>query len=589
MTKIERVQPDLKFVQKIVDNGGGSVKRCFQCATCSVVCTLSPKDKPFPRKEMLWAQWGLKDRLVGDPDIWLCHHCGDCTVHCPRGAKPGETLQAVRASVISELSFPKVLAEALNRPKLFPALLLMPMLLLGVEKLFRPEADADGAYLLLWALVAYLGWTLVAIPYSAWGAELSDQRHERTRIAAAREGFVIVGTLAALAVPALAGVAADPASTLALMAQWLWWVLPVAVLLTVGLVPAAPSQATRRPPWREGLRLLARNRPLRRLLLAYVVNGTANGLPATLFVLFVAQVLQARELTGPLLAIYFAAGIVALPAWVWLARRVGKTRAWTASLVLACLGVFFSWLLYRYQSAYLQKITDFERKLAREREDAALGRATATITHEIRNPLNAISMGLQRIELEADELSPEHRELAASMRQAVKRTNTIVGDLLRYSRPMEARRDPVNLTELVDGILLLYKPQCQVKNITVSHHSTLARPVPGDAELLGQLFENIIKNAVEAQPGGGYISVNSIIENNQARLSIDNAMPRGSVDNLSQLLEPYFTTKTRGTGLGLPIARRIAQAHNGALTLATPDQDIFRAVITLPLVGYSGG
>ncbi len=259
------------------------------------------------------------------------------------------------------------------------------------------------------------------------------------------------------------------------------------------------------------------------------------------------------------------------------------------SLVLACLGVFFSWLLYRYQSAYLQKITDFERKLAREREDAALGRATATITHEIRNPLNAISMGLQRIELEADELSPEHRELAASMRQAVKRTNTIVGDLLRYSRPMEARRDPVNLTELVDGILLLYKPQCQVKNITVSHHSTLARPVPGDAELLGQLFENIIKNAVEAQPGGGYISVNSIIENNQARLSIDNAMPRGSVDNLSQLLEPYFTTKTRGTGLGLPIARRIAQAHNGALTLATPDQDIFRAVITLPLVGYSGG
>jgi GPH family glycoside/pentoside/hexuronide:cation symporter len=119
-------------------------------------------------------------------------------------------------------------------------------------------------------------------------------------------------------------------------------VLPVAVLLTVGLVPAAPFQPTRRLPWREGLRLLAGNRPLRRLLLAYVVNGTANGLPATLFVLFVAQVLEARELTGPLLAIYFAAGIVALPAWVWLAPRVGKTRAWTASLVLACLS--FVWV-----------------------------------------------------------------------------------------------------------------------------------------------------------------------------------------------------------------------------------------------------
>ncbi|MEW6518983.1 MAG: ATP-binding protein [Thermodesulfobacteriota bacterium] len=259
------------------------------------------------------------------------------------------------------------------------------------------------------------------------------------------------------------------------------------------------------------------------------------------------------------------------------------------SLVLACLGVFFSWLLYRYQSAYLQKITDFERKLAREREDAALGRATATITHEIRNPLNAISMGLQRIELEADELRPEHRELAASMRQAVKRTNTIVGDLLRYSRPMTARRDPVNLAQLIDTILLLYKPQCEGKNISVSRHGKLAQAVPGDAELLGQLFENIIKNAVEAQPAGGYISVTSIMENNQARISIDNAMPLGSVDNLSQLLEPYFTTKTRGTGLGLPIARRIAQAHEGSLELAVPAQDIFRAVITLPLVGYSGG
>ena len=218
-----------------------------------------------------------------------------------------------------------------------PILVGAPLLLLGVEQLFRPEAGAGGAYLLGWALMAYLGWTLVAIPYSAWGAELSTRRHERTRIAAAREGFVILGTLAALAVPAVAGVAADPAGTLAVMAEWLWWVLPVAVLLTVALVPSGPVVATRRLPWRAGLRLIGQNRPLRRLLLAYVVNGTANGLPATLFVLFVAQVLQAREMTGPLLALYFAAGIGALPAWVWLARRLGKARAWSASLVLACL------------------------------------------------------------------------------------------------------------------------------------------------------------------------------------------------------------------------------------------------------------
>jgi Na+/melibiose symporter-like transporter len=153
---------------------------------------------------------------------------------------------------------------------------------------------------------------------------------------------VIVGTLAALALPALAGVAADPAGTLAVMAQWLWWALPIALLLTLTRAPTAPAPAVERPSWREGARLLARNRPLRRLLLAYVVNGTANGLPATLFVLFVAHVLQARELTGPLLALYFVAGVGALPAWVWLARRVGKRRAWTASLLLASLS--FVWV-----------------------------------------------------------------------------------------------------------------------------------------------------------------------------------------------------------------------------------------------------
>jgi len=132
MSNVERLRPDPEFAQRVIANGGSTLKKCFQCATCSVVCTLSPKDRPFPRKEMLWAQWGLRDRLVGDPDIWLCHHCGDCTVHCPRGARPGETLQAIRATVVSELSFPRVIGRSLSDPKLFPALLLLPMLLLGV-------------------------------------------------------------------------------------------------------------------------------------------------------------------------------------------------------------------------------------------------------------------------------------------------------------------------------------------------------------------------------------------------------------------------------------------------------------------------
>jgi quinone-modifying oxidoreductase subunit QmoC len=126
------VKPDLQFVDDIIAAGGESLKKCYQCATCSVVCNLAPDNKPFPRKEMIYAQWGLKDKLFPNPDIWLCHQCSDCTAQCPRGAKPGEVLNAVRKMSIENYSVPRFLGKIVGRPGGLGLLVAIPVVILLV-------------------------------------------------------------------------------------------------------------------------------------------------------------------------------------------------------------------------------------------------------------------------------------------------------------------------------------------------------------------------------------------------------------------------------------------------------------------------
>ncbi len=110
-----------------------STARCYQCATCSSVCDLTTAEVPFPRRQMLWAQWGLVDRLTGDPGIWLCHQCNDCTTRCPRDAKPGDALQAIRALMIEQAGTPKFMAGLVARAgTTWPLLLGLPVLLWAV-------------------------------------------------------------------------------------------------------------------------------------------------------------------------------------------------------------------------------------------------------------------------------------------------------------------------------------------------------------------------------------------------------------------------------------------------------------------------
>lgn len=126
----EIIRPDLNFVKEVIKAGGRDLKKCYQCSTCTAVCNVTQDKKPFPRKEMLYAQWGLKDKLFSSPDIWLCHQCSDCTAYCPRGAKPGEVLGAIRKLAIQEHSWPRFLGKLVGSPLYLILLLAVPVIIL---------------------------------------------------------------------------------------------------------------------------------------------------------------------------------------------------------------------------------------------------------------------------------------------------------------------------------------------------------------------------------------------------------------------------------------------------------------------------
>lgn len=132
-----RIDSDLQFIRTLRRQAGVSYKRCFQCGTCTGTCALSTDSMPFPRRQMIWAVWGLRDRLLADPDVWLCHQCNDCSVRCPRGARPGEVLAAVRRECVIEYAAPRFLARWVSAPAYLPLLLAVPAVLLSVLLTFK--------------------------------------------------------------------------------------------------------------------------------------------------------------------------------------------------------------------------------------------------------------------------------------------------------------------------------------------------------------------------------------------------------------------------------------------------------------------
>lgn len=217
-----------------------------------------------------------------------------------------------------------------------------PLLILAIWALFLPPEGAGFWWLLSWSLLVYLAWSLLTLPYTAWGAELSGDYDQRSTITASRESFVLIGTLVAAGLPLAMGIGSDaPGEALAVLAQFLAILLPVTVLLCILKVPES-NRRSNPIGFQAGLALLKQNHLFIRLLFAYFMNGIANGLPATLFLLFVSYVLVLPEQFGLLLSAYFVSGLIGLPLGIKLAQRFNKHRVWGISMLWAV--VIFAWV-----------------------------------------------------------------------------------------------------------------------------------------------------------------------------------------------------------------------------------------------------
>jgi GPH family glycoside/pentoside/hexuronide:cation symporter len=221
----------------------------------------------------------------------------------------------------------------------------LPLLAIGFYGLFDPPAGMTGTTALAWLATTLVATTLafgiVSISHQAWAVDLGRDSAARTRRVATREGLAVAGVVLAAVLPGL--LAAEFAAGLARLATLFLPLLFVAALVTLAFSgKGRPRPATRQAPpaWRDLARALA-DGWFRRLLAVFICNGIAAALPATLVLFYVADVLRAEQLAGTFLAVYFVAGVAALPLWLAVARRVGRCGAWLASMAAATVG--FAW------------------------------------------------------------------------------------------------------------------------------------------------------------------------------------------------------------------------------------------------------
>ncbi|HUE84662.1 MAG TPA: ATP-binding protein [Vicinamibacterales bacterium] len=237
---------------------------------------------------------------------------------------------------------------------------------------------------------------------------------------------------------------------------------------------------------------------------------------------------------------------------------------------------------FNTMSANLKRTLD---QLAERQSLAAVGEFAASLAHEVRNPLTAIRIDLQRLEEKAGD-NPALREPAASALRAVSRLNATVTSALRVARSGHATLERIDIRVPLRSAMQEALPELRARALELREGlGSEAIVVMGDSAALHQLFLNLLLNAAQATPTNGHVEISTSHSERAVDIRIADSGPGISPALRERVFAPLYSTKAEGTGLGLAIARRIAVAHGGTLDVVESAHSGAVFLIRLPVAG----
>ena len=252
------------------------------------------------------------------------------------------------------------------------------------------------------------------------------------------------------------------------------------------------------------------------------------------------------------------------------------------------LGISAITLIWVNQNRHLRKMKEMEDRIQLAERISSLGHLAAGVAHEIRNPLNAIGMGLQRLKREFLPPDESKREEYISFTELilkeVRRVNGIIEQFLTLSRPFQLTLKESSLQDLLNHLVTLFREEASSLGITLEAEIPPDLPlIKIDPEKLTQALINIMKNGMQAMGQGGTLRIETKSLKDRVEVTISDSGSGIPPDQMEKIFNYYYTTKEKGVGLGLPIAHRIIEAHEGHLKIESRVGVGTKVTMTLPV------